>query len=212
MATLKASPRGRTGTRAARRLREDGKVPAVIYGHGKDTVSVTLAEHEVELAVLHGERLLEIDLDGAIENVLTKDVQYDAFGNDILHVDLTRVDLNERVEVTVPVVLRGTPAGLADNGVLQQAVNEIRIECLVTAIPEDVRVSVNELNVGDALHVRDLPLPEGATLLDDPDALLCNVIVIAEEVEAPEEEEGQTAEPEVLGEKKEDETPGEGED
>lgn len=212
MATLKASPRGETGTRAARRLREDGKVPAVIYGHGKDTVSVTLAEHEVELAVLHGERLLEIDLDGAIENVLTKDVQYDAFGNDILHVDLTRVDLNERVEVTVPVVLRGTPAGLADNGVLQQAVNEIRIECLVTAIPEDVRVSVNELNVGDALHVRDLPLPEGATLLDDPDALLCNVIVIAEEVEAPEEEEGQTAEPEVLGEKKEDETPGEGED
>ena len=206
---MKATTRSELGTRKARVLRKQGLIPAVIYGHGKDCLSVTLNEHDFNLAMHHGERLLEVDLEGKTENVLIKDVQYDTYGQVVLHVDLTRVNLDERVEVTVPIVLRGTPAGSADGGVLQQSAAEARIECVVTGIPEDVRLQVNDLNVGDSLTMADLELPEGATLLDEPDTTICTVIVIAEEEEAPAEEEQGAAEPEVIGEKKEEDAEGE---
>ena len=212
-AQLKATPRNELGTRKARAIRKQGLIPCVIYGHGKDCLSVTLSEHDFGVAMLHGERLLEIDLEGQTENVLIKDVQWDTYGQVVLHVDLSRVNLDERVEVTVPIVLRGTPAGAADGGVLQQSTSEVRIECIVTGIPEDIRIQVNDLNVGDSLTMGDLELPEGATLLDEPDTTICSVIVIAEEEEAPAEEEGETtAEPEVIGEKKEEGEGAEGEE
>lgn len=209
MAVLKAAKRDDLGTRRVRRLRKVGKIPAIIYGHKKDPLAVTLEEHDVELAIQHGQRVLEIDLDGRKENVLLKDVQYDTFGQHVLHVDLARVNLDERVQVTVPIVLRGTPAGAKEDGVLRQIASELNIECLVTSIPDDIRVSVTELNVGDSLLVKDLPLQEGATALDDPESMVCTVTVIAEEVEEAAEEVEGAAEPEVIGEKPEE---GEGEE
>jgi len=201
MALFKANVRSEFGSRRARRLREKGQIPGIIYGHGEEPMPVTLDRHEVEVAVRHGERLLEIDLDGRQENVLFKDVQYDPLGEKILHVDLARVSLDERVKVTVPIELRGTPAGAAEDGVLQQIAAEVSIECVVTAIPDDVRVSVSHMRVGDQLCMRDLPLPEGASLVSDPDEMVCSVVVLAEELaEAPAEA---PAEPEVIGEKKE---------
>lgn len=206
MAVLKANSRTESGSRIARRLRSKGMVPAIIYGHGEQTISITLNQHELDVAIHHGERLMEIDLEGKGHNVLIKDVQYDTFGNEILHVDLTRVNLDERVEVTVPVVLRGTPAGAADNGVLQQSASDVSIECVVTAIPEEIRVSVIELGVGDSLTAADLPLPEGARLLTEPDTQICSITVLAEEVKAEEVEGEEAAQPEVIGEKPEEET------
>lgn len=205
MAKLTASQRSEVGTRKVRHLREVGKIPGVIYGHKQDAVAITLEQHDLELAIQHGERMLEIDVDGKRENVLLKDVQYDTFGQHVLHVDLARVDLNERVQVTVPIVLRGTPAGAVDGGVLHQALAEASIQCVVTAIPEDLRASVAELNIGDALHLSDLLLPDGAELLDDPGVVVASVAVVAEEVPAEEEaaEEG-AAQPEVIGEKAEE--------
>ena len=206
MAVLKAKKRTEKGTHAARRLRKQGLIPGILYGHGEETLSLTFQSHEVELAVLHGERLLTIDVEGQSENALIKEIQYDTFGQDILHLDLTRVDLNERVEVTVPVVLRGTPAGLDEGGVLQQVTNDVNIECLVRSIPEEFRVMINELNVGDSLQLSDIELPEDAKLLDDPDTVLCSMNVVAEEEVAVAEEEGEGAgEPEVIGEKAEEE-------
>lgn len=211
MAVIKADARDEIGTRNARRLREQGKIPAIIYGHGEESQAVTLSEHEIELAVLHGERLLEVDLGDAKQNVLIKELQYDTFGQELLHVDLTRVSLDERVEVTVPIVLRGTPAGAAEDGVLQQSAAEVRIECVVTAIPDEVRAAVGDLQIGDALHMSDLELPEGATLLEEPETVICTVVVIAEEVVEEAEEEPGEGEPEVIGEKKEPEDEAEGE-
>ncbi len=203
MAVLKASARTDSGSRSARRLRSKGMVPGIIYGHGEQPVSITLTRHDLDVAIHHGERLMEIDLAGKGHNVLIKDVQYDTFGNEILHVDLTRVNLDERVEVTVPVVLRGTPAGAANDGVLQQSTSDVTIECVVTAIPEEIRVSVIEMGVGDSLTAADLPLPEGARLLTEPDTQICSVSVLAEEVEVEVEAEG-AAQPEVIGEKAEE--------
>ncbi len=203
MAMIKATKRGELGTRQVRRLRQKGLIPAVIYGHGEQTQPLTLNEHEVKLAILHGKRLLEIDCDGKKENALIKDVQYDTFGQEVLHVDLTRVSLDERVEVTVPIVLKGTPTGVTeDDGMLQQTATEIRVECPVQAIPEEIVVMVTEMKVGDRLAMSELPMPDGARLLDDAEAAVAIVRMVAEE-EAPPVEEEAAAEPEVIGEPKE---------
>lgn len=200
---LKATTREKTGTRPARRLRAGGKVPAVVYGHGEDTIAVTLEMHQMELILLHGERLLEMELNGKTENVLLKDVQYDTFGQDILHVDLNRVNLDERIEVSVPVVLVGTAEGTKDGGVLQQSVTEITIEIAVRNLPEEIDVRVNDLKLWDKMTLGEIKLPEGAKLLDDADEVLCSVLEISEKAPA---EEGETpSQPEVIGEVKEDE-------
>jgi len=208
MAVLKATLRDERGSRKARRMRAKGQVPGIIYGHGEETVCVTLDDHDVSVALQHGERLLEIDLDGKTHNVLFKDVQYDAMGQHLLHVDLTRVNLDERVEVTVPIVLRGTPAGEADGGVLQQMAAEVTVECLVTAIPDEIRHQVESMQVGDLVHMGDLTLPEGAKLVGDAEAPVCSLVVVAEEEAAP-AEEAEAAEPEVIGEKPEEGEEGE---
>jgi large subunit ribosomal protein L25 len=203
MARVQASTRTEIGSRRARQLRRKGLIPGIIYGHEEAPQAITVGKHDMELAVLHGERILEIDVEGKVQNVLVKDVQWDTFGHEVLHVDLYRVALDERVEVTVPVALRGTPAGAADGGVLQQTVAEVEIECLVTAIPEELRAPVTELKVGDSLHLSDLPLPDGCKLLGDPETMVCTVRVLAAAAEAP-EEEAEAPEPEVIGEKKEE--------
>jgi len=211
MALLRLNKRDETGTRPARRLREAGLVPAIIYGHGEPNVPVSVSSHDIGLAVQHGEQLVQAEVDGKQENFLIKDVQYDFTGQHILHVDLTRVSLDERVTVTVPVVLRGTPVGVEEeDGVLTQHLDELECECLVTEIPEEIRVSVNELHVDDVLRVADLELPKGLTVEVDSDTPVASVSVLAEE-EAAAAEEAEEVEPELVGEKKEEEEAGEGE-
>ena len=196
---LKATKRTEGGTRKARALRNEGLMPAVLYGHGQETVSLTLNTHDMELAIKHGQRLLNVEVEGEHQNVLIKDIQWDTWGKKVLHVDLTRVNLDELVTVTVAINLVGTPAGLDDGGSLQQAMASAEIECRVDQIPEEIRVQVSGMQLNDAIHMSDVELPEGSKLLSDPTALICNVVMIAEEAEA-EEAEG-SAEPEVIGAK-----------
>lgn len=200
--TLKATAREKKGTRSARKLRKAGSIPAVVYGHGEETLAVTIEGHEMELILLHGERILEMDLDGKSENVLLKDVQYDTFGQEILHVDLNRVNLDERIEVSVPVVLIGTAEGTKEGGVLQQPVTELTIEIAVRNLPEEIEVRVNDLKLWDKMTLGEVELPEGAKLLDDAEEVLCNVIEISEEeLDLETEEEGALpTQPEIIGE------------
>jgi large subunit ribosomal protein L25 len=164
-------------------------------------VAVLLPTHDLEQALRKGAHVLAIDLDGATEQVLVKDVQWDHLGSSLIHVDLARVDLTERVKVAVQVVLRGTPKGATEGGVLEQVLSEMQVECLVTQIPESLRVNVAELGVGQALHIRDVPLPEGTVATGDPDTVVCVCRVLGEEP-APEaavaEAEAGPAEPEVI--------------
>ena len=201
MATMKATKRTELGTNKVKLLRRVGNIPGIIYGHGLTPEAVTITEHEVELALLHGERLLELDVEGKIENVLIKDLQYDTFGNEILHVDFARVDLNELVEITVTVALTGTPQGVKDGGVLQQSVAEIHIECPVQHIPEEIKILVTGLQLDERMNLGQIELPEGVRLLDDPETLLCSVQMLAEEPEEAPAEGEETAAPEVIGEK-----------
>lgn len=197
-----------TGSRQARRLRKQGLVPAVLYGHKEATESVALKLEDLDRAIRQGARVVDLDRGGKKEKALIKDLQWDALGMDILHVDFARVSADERIELEVKLELRGTAPGLAADGVLVQPLHALTVECSVIAVPESIRVNVGNLQIDQAIHVRDLTLPEGVVAKDDPDAIVVQVMLREEEAE----EEGAegTAEPEVIGRQKEQEE-GEGE-
>lgn len=213
-AKLDVKVRSELGSRRNKRLRNAGFVPGVIYGHKEAVIPVTLPKRELVRFLDKGAHLFDLALDGKSETVLVKDVQYDHLGLEVLHVDFARVDLHERVEVTVPLVLRGTPKGEADGGVLQQIVSDLEIECLVTQIPSEVRHNVAEMALDDVLYIKDLKLPEGVKSLQDAELIVAMVKEIKEEVVAPAAAaaaEGEAAEPEVIGKGKEEEAAAEGE-
>jgi large subunit ribosomal protein L25 len=199
---ITAQPRDGLGSRKVKRLRDQGLIPGVVYGHKEAVVPVTLPKKELTTHLGRGAHVFDLSLDGKSEKVLVKDIQFDHLGLEILHVDFARVSLDERVEVTVPLELKGTPKGEADGGVLQQIVNEIEIECLVTDIPDNIVHNVSDMGIDDALHIKDLKLPPGAKALQDEDQIVAMVKVISEDETAA--AEGETAEPEVIGRKPED--------
>ncbi len=170
-----------TGSKASRRIRQTGWMPGTIYGHKQDPVSVLLPVHELELALRKGAHVLTIDLGGAKEQVLVKEVQFDHLGSKLLHVDLARVDLNERVKVMVQIVLRGTPKGAIEGGVLDQVLSQMEVECVVTQIPESFRLNVADLGVGQALHIKDVPVPAGTVATGDPETVVAVCRVLGEE-------------------------------
>lgn len=201
-AQLSAKVRGELGSRKNKKLRDAGFIPGVIYGHKEAVVPVTLPKRELVVHLNHGAHLFALAVDGKNENVLIKDVQYDHLGIEVLHVDFARVDLNERVEVTIPLVLKGEPKGAEEGGVLQQIVVDLEIECLVTQIPDEIRYNVSEMGLDSVLHIKDLQLPEGVRALQDPDLIVATVKEIVEET--PEAAEAGEAEPEVIGKKAEE--------
>jgi large subunit ribosomal protein L25 len=202
-ANVTAEPRTALGSRANKRLRDSGKLPGVIYGHKEAVVPITLPRKEVVGHLDHGTHLFALQVSGKSENVLIKDVQYDHLGLEVIHVDFARVDLNERVEVTVPLELKGEPKGEEEGGVLQQIVAELEIECLVTDIPHSIIHSVVDMGLDSVLHIKDIKLPAGVKALQDEDLIVATVKEIVEE--APTEAvEGETAEPEVIGKKPEE--------
>jgi large subunit ribosomal protein L25 len=203
-AQLTAKVRGELGSRKNKRLRDAGFVPGVIYGHKEAVVPVTLPKRELVGYLDHGAHLFALSLEGKNENVLVKDVQYDHLGIEVLHVDFARVDLNERVEVTVPLVLKGDPKGEEEGGVLQQIIVDLEIECLVTQIPDEIRHNVSEMALDDVLHIKDLQLPEGVRAMQDPELIVATVKEIKEEVAADVVEAAGAAEPEVIGKKPEE--------
>ena len=151
-AQLTAQPRSALGSRANKRLRGQGLVPGVIYGHKEAVVPVSLPKKELATHIDRGAHLFDVALDGKSEKVLIKEVQYDHLGIELVHVDFARVSLDEKVEVTVPLELKGTPKGEADGGVLQQIIAELEVECLVTDIPDRIIHNVSEMEIGRA-HV-----------------------------------------------------------
>ncbi len=201
---IKARIREKSGTKSAKRERKDGYIPAVVYGHNQENLMVSVPASEFESLLKHGVHLLELQMNGKSETVLIKDVQYDHLGTNLIHIDFSRVNLNERVPINVPVVLRGTPAGVQAGGMLQQLQMELEVECLVTDIPEQLKVNVNSLEIGQSIHAKDVELPEGAVLITDPDVVIAQVTELTEEAEEQAEEElPESAEPEVIGKGKE---------
>jgi large subunit ribosomal protein L25 len=158
---LSVKQRAERGSRAAKRLRDTGAIPGVIYGHGEDVLPVTLPRREVSIHLNKGAHVFELQVDGKQERVLVKDVQYDHLGSEVIHVDFARVSFDERVTVTVPLELKGEPKGAEEGGVLTQVIANLEVECLVLEIPDAIRHNVSEMNLNDVLHIKDLKLPTG---------------------------------------------------
>ncbi len=209
--TLNAQVRGDVGSAAARRSRRAGMVPAVVYGHKQDAVPILLHREDVKRVVSHRIKMVVVDVAGKSEQALVRDVQFDTFGEDALHVDFERVAMDELIEVECPVELAGTSKGQAAGGVVEHPVTDLRVRCLPGNIPEFIRVSISDLAIGDVVHVRDVRPPEGVTILTDPEAILVHIrppakaevkAVAAEAAEAP-------TEPKVIGREKPEEEPAE---
>ena len=212
IAQLQADERHEGGTRAARRLRRSGKLPGIVYGHGETPQKVAVSAHDLGNLLHHGTHVVELLVDGAKRQVLIKDVQFGYLGTDPIHVDFTLVDLTERVRVSVPLDFRGTPVGTHEGGVFEHGLVDVEVECLVTEIPESLRVNVGAMKLGDMFHVGDLELPENVAAATPAEVIVCSVrakAVAVAEAEEAEAEEGASEEPEIIGRKKEE---GKGED
>ena len=185
------------GTRISEKLRKLGKVPAVVYGHKEKTLSVSVGHDVLLSAVRHGARIVDVQLDGKVEKAQIMELQWDYLGKDVLHVDFKRVSADERIQITVPVELKGIAPGIAAGGIIDQALHTLRIECPVLAVPDTIKVNVNELQIDSAIHVRDLKLPEGVKVLDEGDAIVVQIKAAVADAEGGEGAEG-TAEPEII--------------
>lgn len=191
---ITAEKRTEFGKGAARRIRRENKIPAVVYGHGSEAIHLTLPGHTTMMALRHGgaNALLELDIDGETQLALAKDVQVDPIRRLIEHVDLIAVVKGEKVTVDVPVVVVGT-AG-PDTTVVTD-VTTIQLEAEATHVPEQIEVSVEGLPAGTQIHASDLALPEGSTLVTEGDVLVVNVAVAEENREEPAEGEATEGEP-----------------
>jgi large subunit ribosomal protein L25 len=200
---LETSKREGRGSHRAAHLRRKGRVPGVLYGHKKATESLSVAKDALLHAIVHKARVVDLKSEAGTQKALICELQWDHLGKDILHADFQRVDINERITVTVPLELKGTAPGVTGGGALEQPLHVLRVECLAVAVPESVRVNIGELQIGSVIHVRDLHLPEGITALDEPDAVVVQVKAPLVEAEAPAAaaEEAEAAEPEVIGRK-----------
>jgi large subunit ribosomal protein L25 len=196
---LTVQPRDGGGTQVAQRLRKKGLLPAVVYGHKEATVALALSHDDFVKALRHGARLVELNGGGKAEAALIQDVQWDHLGKDVLHVDFRRVSKDERVVISVPLHLRGIAPGVSGGGVLDQPLHVIDVECLVTAVPDEIRVNIGELQIDQAIHVKDLKLPEGVKAMADPEAIVVHVRAPQAEAPAPAVPGAETAEPEVIG-------------
>jgi len=201
-----AQDRKAYGSRAARRLRKAGQVPGVIYGHKEATVSVAVSGAELNSAIRHGARIIDLKQGDAVQRALIKDLQWDPLGHDILHVDFTRISKDEKLVLPVRVELRGTAPGVTGGGVLSQSLHELTVECLPDSIPSSIRVNIGTLQIGDVIHVKELTLPPGVAVKDDPDAVVVQIMAPMVEAEAPTAvPAAESAEPEVIGRPKAEE-------
>ena len=189
--------RKETGTRASRKLRRDGLVPAVLYGHGEKCVDLVATREAVQAAVRHGSRVVE--LKGAVKTgALIRELQWDTFGVEPVHIDFLRVSATDRVKVKVPVDLKGECPGQRAGGVVSLILHEIELECTADAVPEKIHVAVGKLQLGGTIKVHDLDLPAGAKAIADADEAVVTCAVPADKAE---EAATGGVEPELIGRK-----------
>ncbi len=195
--TLNVAKRDIEGSRANRRMRRAGRVPAVIYGGGADPLPISVDARELRHALHASGAVLELSLDGQTTNAVLKDSQWDPVRGDTWHVDFLRVRMDVAIQATVVLELTGVEeaAGASEGGVLEQQLRELTIEALPGDIPESVTHDVTALALNESVHVSDLTAPEGVTIVDDGELVVASISLPRLEVEEP--EEGDT---EVVGE------------
>lgn len=209
---LDVEPRQEIGRAKVKDLRSAGLIPAVVYAEGKKSLAIKVS-HSALLRLIHQHRiegvLINIKVKGdskhASRSCLIKEIQYHPVHGDIIHVDFNEISLTKAIKVNVPVVAKGEPQGVKqEGGSLEHILWEIEVECLPTNIPKDIEVDVSSLKIGDAIHIKDISVPSGVKILNDPSAIVLSVAApMKEEVLVAPVEGEEKQEPEVIKEKKE---------
>jgi large subunit ribosomal protein L25 len=206
---LSATRRTATGRSAVRKIKAQGAVPAIVYGARTKPEPLQIAKRDISLILSHasGENILvELEIDGEKSGrlALVQEVQHAPVGGDILHVDFHAVSMDEKIEADVPLEPTGTAEGVKTfGGLLEQALRSLAIECLPRDLPDVITVDVSHLNIGDAIHVREIPLPQGVTTRVPADLTAFSVLAPTVE-EAPAAAPEAAAAPEVITAKKEE--------
>jgi large subunit ribosomal protein L25 len=206
-ANLAAERRSETGKGVARKLRAAGRVPAVVYGHGRAPESLTVDARELERllgTITAGSTVIELALGGSPARTLIREIQRHPVRRHILHVDFQELVAGEKVTVNVPLVFTGTSIGVREQGgIFEEMMRAVQISVDPSSIPDHIDVDISKLTIGLPLHVRDLQLPAGVTVIDDGDLTIC--AVAQSKAAESEDTAAAPAEPEVLRQKKADE-------
>ncbi len=198
--TLQVTLRPSTGSRDARRLRRTGMVPAILYGHGEACVGLAAKQDAVIAAIRHESRI--VNLEGAVKTAaLIRELQWDTYGKEPIHVDFIRVDASERIRVKVPVDLKGECPGQKAGGTVNLVMHEIELECTADHVPERLHALVGTLELGHAIKVRDLELPGGARAISGADETVVTCTLPGKKAH---DEAAAPAGPEVVGRKAEE--------
>jgi large subunit ribosomal protein L25 len=210
---LDAQPREALGRGKVKDLRRQGFIPAVVYADGKESLPLKVSHGEL-LRLVHQHRIEGIVINLNVKDnkkqkprpCLIKEIQYDPVHGDIIHVDFNEISLTKAIKVNVPVSAKGEPAGVKqEGGSLEHILWEIEVECLPVNIPKAIEVDVSQLKIGDSVHIKDLAIPDGVKVLNDPGAIVLSVAApMKEEVVAVPVEGEVPQEPEVIKEKKEE--------
>lgn len=206
--------REKIGKQGAKLVRQEDAVPAIVYGgkkRGPTAIKVDRRSYERVMRTHRGQsvvfhlNVMEADKKLRDYSAIVKEEQHDPVSDALVHIDFHRISLTEELEVKVPIIPKGEAVGVKkDGGSLDHTMWELDIVCLPTNIPEKIEINVEELNIGDAIHIKDIVLPDGVKTNHDPEAILVSVVPPMKEAEVA-TEEGEEAEPEVIGEKKEEE-------
>ncbi|MEM7165248.1 MAG: 50S ribosomal protein L25 [Planctomycetota bacterium] len=199
---LEGKFRDATGTAAVARLRREGWVPANLYGHGKANVNFQVRQDRLRRLLQEGQHVVVLEVDGETGAGLIKEVQFDTFGDHVIHVDLTRISLDEVVEVNIPIEVQGVPKGVGSGGVLDLAHHEVTVRGKAGLIPDSISVEIAHLEIGDSIRAGELELPEGVEVTLGADE---SVIIVHAPRGEDEPTDGESPdEPEVIGQDKPD--------
>ena len=214
--TLEAKGRDTLGTANSKRMRRSGLIPAVLYGKKIANVNLAVGKDDFASVLRHHGRILDLKLpDGKVEKAILKEVQWDTYGDYVLHIDLGRVALDDKIHLKVELKFVGDPKGVAAGGHLETHMHEAMIECLAGAIPDMIKIDVSPLELDQVLRVKDIAVPAGVKILEQPEAPVASVkMAIVEDMPAPGGVTAETAgatEPEVITKGKKDEEGAEGE-
>jgi large subunit ribosomal protein L25 len=198
--TLNAQERPERGTRATKRLRREGLVPGVVYGGGDgDAVSFKVDSRVLRQVLVDGSALIDLEVGGQTRPVIVKDQQLHPVRDEVMHIDLLEVRLDEKIQTTVGLQVEGAEEapGVKEGGVLEHVTHQLNIEALPTAIPDSIVVDVSSMEIAATMHLSEVPVPEGVEFLDDLEETIIATVVVPTEVEEPEEIEEET---ELVGE------------
>jgi len=210
---IEANERKTINKRSRNSLRNEGRVPGVLYGSRMEPIPIDVTRLEINPLVFTAKtNLISLKLDGHEEyECVIKDVQFDPVSDEVLHFDLIGLTRGEKIQLEVPIKLLGNAVGVKEGGLLQESMHKLSIECLPKDIPQSLELEVTELNIGDSIHVSDLNF-ENITILNPENTIVVSVVLPKVEIEVEEVEEGEelaeeegAAEPEVIGKGKETE-------